>query len=262
MVSASEVEDYPLRKVEESARQLVRAIIEEERRRNTHGGGDAQQLKIKRPGSLEGEVRRGVAWRGFFMDPWASKGLRFHAVMKQNFLRLTLAFLCLFFIFVQLGPLGTLEQGIIDLFSDVVVAERKRAELSSARKETIRPIDVAEKNLLSDIESSVASVVREERRRVGVGEEGGRVVRPMESSTLGPLGNIERDAVEILERVRREETERLEKLIEERPMNRNRKSIAGFSEAFLSGLLRFPILIGSVVARVKSLVEEEEGGRD
>ena len=95
-----------------------------------------------------------------------------------------------------------------------------------------------------------------------MGEEGGRVVRPMESSTLGPLGNIERDAVEILERVRREETERLEKLIEERPMNRNRKSIAGFSEAFLSGLLRFPILIGSVVARVKSLVEEEEGGRD
>tara|TARA_B110000305_G_C19316112_1_gene576518 strand:+ start:17 stop:196 length:180 start_codon:yes stop_codon:yes gene_type:complete len=52
--------------------------------------------------------------------------------------------------------------------------------------------------------------------------------------------------------------QRLEKLLEERPMNRNRRSVPGFVEAFVVGLVRFPILISKVFGRVSELVEEEE----
>ncbi|GMI50794.1 hypothetical protein ScalyP_jg4298 [Parmales sp. scaly parma] len=258
-IRPEDLRTYPLRGVEEGARNLVREIVEEERRRNRNWNGNGKG-KGNGKGNEKGNEK-----------PFGKLKQLKQLIVKQLITRPSLA--------LEPGPLGKSEQAVIDLFTAIVRAERARKKLGEQRNELVRPIDVAEESFLSDLEASVAKIVREERRREQTAKGSrtsssdddddssssssfssswGTIVRPMESSTLGPLGIVERDAVAVLERVRREETERLEKLLEERPMNRNRRSVPGFVEAFVVGLVRFPILISKVFGRVSELVEEEE----
>ena len=199
-IRPEDLRTYPLRGVEEGARNLVREIVEEERRRNRNWNGNGK-------GNEKGNEK-----------PFGK--LKQLKQLKQLITRPSLA--------LEPGPLGKSEQAVIDLFTAIVRAERARKKLGEQRNELVRPIDVAEESFLSDLEASVAKIVREERRREQTAKGSrtssddddddssssssfssswGTIVRPMESSTLGPLGIVERDAVAVLERVRREETE-------------------------------------------------------
>ena len=98
----------------------------------------------------------------------------------------------------DLGPLDTLEQSILDLFSSVAAAERARLSLSRLRRGragglgVVHPIDVYVPggNPLSDLKGSVARVVREETHRTRAAREREAVVRPMESSSSDPWATL------------------------------------------------------------------------
>ena len=90
----------------------------------------------------------------------------------------------------------------------------------------------------------------------------GLILRPKDAKIKGPLGEVEERAYEFLDRLSAEEMERLRNmeqyLRESRPMEKNPASFWGAVEALIVGLVRGPILLFTVVARVVELLYQSE----
>eukprot|EP00978_Attheya_sp_CCMP212_P022986 scaffold69523_cov51-Attheya_sp.AAC.5 len=160
------------------------------------------------------------------------------------------------------GPLGDAETSVFTVLKNIKESEVLRAQQSKSRGgEIVRPIDVP--GILGEFERTVTEVIRAEKQRAKDKEmNDGKSVRPKDASVTGPFGEAERRALAALDLVRAEEAERLKNvrrtLAEKRPMESNRDSILGVTEAVTVGLLRGPELFKSVVSRVKELLQSEE----
>jgi hypothetical protein len=159
------------------------------------------------------------------------------------------------------GPLGEAELAAVAAIIDVLDSEKLRMEQSKLREGIVRPIDVP--GPLGDFEMAVLEVVKAEQQRQLDKEEnpGTFLVRPKDSTRKGPLGELEEQAVEAVKRLTNEEKERLRNiqrfLDENRPMEQDKFSILGIIETITVGILRAPILIFQIFARVKELLESE-----
>ena len=87
------------------------------------------------------------------------------------------------------------------------------------------------------------------------------MIRPKDSKVKGPLGELEQQAVEAVKRLTDEEKERLRNiqrfLDEKRPMEQDKKSLLGIIETLAVGIVRAPILIFQILARIKELLDSE-----
>jgi hypothetical protein len=159
------------------------------------------------------------------------------------------------------GPLGRLEDMVSRFWKELREAEILRAEQSRRRGgELVRPIDVP--GPLGEWERQVAALFQaEERRAMERNRNDGKVVRPKDATYPGPLGEWERGIYEWYDQLRLEENERFKSiqriLQDRRPMEQDRKSILGVSEAIVVGLLRAPQLVASVIRRVRELLASE-----
>jgi hypothetical protein len=162
------------------------------------------------------------------------------------------------------GPLGNFEARVVNAIEEIRVSEQLRMEQSRLRGgEVVRPIDVP--GPLGEAERWYLELITAEKQR---GKDrvknDGKIVRPKDASLEGPLGYAERKFSDAMNILRDEETERLKSiqrvLKANRPMEKNRDSIAGFTEALLVGIFRAPQLIFRVVDRVNELLESEKLG--
>lgn len=160
------------------------------------------------------------------------------------------------------GPLGNFEARVVSALEEIRASEEFRMEQTRARGgEIVRPIDVP--GPLGEAERWYLELITAEKQR---GKEriknDGKLVRPKDASLEGPLGAAERAFTNALGVVRDEETERLRSmqrvLNENRPMERDRNSIAGWTEALLVGIFRAPQLLFRVIDRVNELMESEK----
>lgn len=160
------------------------------------------------------------------------------------------------------GPLGEAEARAVLALDRIIESEKFRMDQSRRRGgEVVRPIDVP--GPLGEFERYVGDIIRAERQRVKDREANeGKLVRPKDSSMRSGLSEVERKAVEDWEMLRKEENERLFSLKrflnERRPMEMDKDSALGVTEAFTVGLLRGPKLVGKVVDRVRELIRSEE----
>ncbi len=127
--------------------------------------------------------------------------------------------------------------------------------------EVVRPIDVP--GPLGEMELWYLELITAEKQRAKDREKNqGELVRPKDASIQGPMGTAERQFSEAIDVIKQEERERLrnvKRFIEEkRPMEADRDSPLGLTEAFIVGLFRAPQLLFRVVDRVKELMESEE----
>lgn len=159
------------------------------------------------------------------------------------------------------GPLGEAEARVVAALREIQASEKLRYEQSLLRGgEVVRPIDVP--GPLGEMEMAITEVVRSEQQRAKDRERNkGRLVRPKDASLKGPLGEAELGAVQVFERLTQEERERLRNiqqfLREKRPMENERDSPLGITEAVVVGILRAPQLLMTVVDRVKELMQSE-----
>ena len=159
------------------------------------------------------------------------------------------------------GPLGDAEAKATLALDRIIESEKVRMDQSRRMGgEAVRPIDVP--GPLGEFERYVGDIIRAERQRVKDREANeGKLVRPMAGSMKSGLGEIERKAVEDLELLKKEEKERLFSLRrfldERRPMEADKDSPLGVTEAFTVGLLRGPTMVKAVFGRVKELLASE-----
>jgi hypothetical protein len=159
------------------------------------------------------------------------------------------------------GPLGNLEAKVVNALDEIKRAERKRMELSRNRGgEVVRPIDVP--GPLGEMELWYLELITAEKQRAKDRERNnGDLVRPKDGSIQGPMGTAEQKFSDAINYIREEETERLTNvkrfLQEKRPMEVDRNSALGWTEAFLVGVFRAPQLLFRVFDRVKELLESE-----
>jgi hypothetical protein len=160
------------------------------------------------------------------------------------------------------GPLGNFEAKVVNALDEIRKSEELRMEQSRQRGgEIVRPIDVP--GPLGEAERWYLDLITSEKQRGKDRDKNdGKLVRPKDASIEGPMGAAERQFSNAMTVVRNEETERLKNikrvLEENRPMERDRQSVVGFTEAFLVGVFRAPQLIFRVVDRVKELLESEK----
>lgn len=159
------------------------------------------------------------------------------------------------------GPLGEAEARAVLALERVVESEKVRVMQSKMRGEAVRPIDVP--GPLGEFEKIVGDIIRSERQRVkDRASNEGRLVRPKDATIRSGLGDAEKKAAEDWEMLQNEERQRLFSLKryfdERRPMEADKDSPLGVTEAFTVGLLRGPKLLGKVVDRVKELLSSEE----
>lgn len=160
------------------------------------------------------------------------------------------------------GPLGEAEARAVLALDRIIESEKYRMDQSRLRGgEAVRPIDVP--GPLGEFERYVGDIIRAERQRVKDREANeGKLVRPKDASIPNGLGNVERKAVDDWNLLQKEEKERLFSLRrfldERRPMETDKDSPLGVTEAFTVGLLRGPKLVGKVVGRVKELLSSED----
>jgi hypothetical protein len=80
-------------------------------------------------------------------------------------------------------------------------------------------------------------------------------------SKKGPLGELEEQAVAIVEKLTKEEKERLRNinrfLNENRPMGQDKTSFLGILETVAVGIFRAPILIYQIIVRVNELLDSQ-----
>jgi hypothetical protein len=132
---------------------------------------------------------------------------------------------------------------------------------SRLRDGIVRPIDIP--GPLGEFEMAVLEIVKAEEKRKEESQQNpdGTVVRPMLAKTKGPLGELEQQATEAVKRLTDEEKQRLryfQKFLDEkRPMTYDRKSPLGIVETIVVGIVRAPILLFQIFARVKDLIESE-----
>merc|ERR1712157_658008 len=90
------------------------------------------------------------------------------------------------------------------------------------------------------------------------------VIRPKDARWENPLGVLEREFENALERLEKEEKERLRNVLkvmkENRPMEVSRESPLGFIEALAVGLLRAPKVMVAVFERIMELLQSEKLG--
>ena len=159
------------------------------------------------------------------------------------------------------GPLGDAEAKATLALDRIIESEKVRMDQSRRMGgEAVRPIDVP--GPLGELERYVGDIIRAERQRVKDREANeGKLVRPMAGSMKSGLGEIERKAVEDLELLKKEEKERLFSLQrfldERRPMEADKDSPLGVTEAFTVGLLRGPTMVKAVFGRVRELLASE-----
>ena len=160
------------------------------------------------------------------------------------------------------GPLGNFEARVVNAIEEIRISEQMRMEQSKARGgEVVRPIDIP--GPLGEAERWYLELITAEKQR---GKEriknDGKIVRPKDASLKGPLGAAERAFTNAIDILRDEETERLRSiqrvLKENRPMERDRNSVAGWTEALLVGIFRAPQLLFRVIDRVNELMESEK----
>ena len=160
------------------------------------------------------------------------------------------------------GPLGEAEAKAVAALKEIEASERIRMAQSRSRGgELVRPIDVP--GPLGEVEMKVLDLIEAEKQRVKDRDQNdGKLVRPMDASLSSPLGEAERQASEVFKRLKEEEKERLyniKRMLEEkRPMERDRLSLLGVTEALTVGLFRAPKLFMKVVDRVKELANSEK----
>ena len=160
------------------------------------------------------------------------------------------------------SPLGEAEARAVLALDMIVESEKIRMDQSRRRGgEAVRPIDVP--GPLGEFERYVGDIIRAERQRVKDRDANeGNLVRPKDATIKSGLSEVERKAVEDWERIKKEEEERLISLqrflSERRPMEADKESSLGLTEAFVVGLLRGPKLIGKVFGRVKELLNSTE----
>ena len=160
------------------------------------------------------------------------------------------------------GPLGEAETRAVLALSRIIESEKARMDQSRRRGgEAVRPIDVP--GPLGEFERYIGDIIRSERQRVKDRElNEGRLVRPKDATISSGLGDVERKASEDWETLRNEEKQRLSSLrqfiSERRPMERDKDSPLGVTEAFTVGLFRGPRLLAAVAERVKELLKSEE----
>mmetsp|Transcript_3606 Transcript_3606/g.5277 ORF Transcript_3606/g.5277 Transcript_3606/m.5277 type:complete len:455 (-) Transcript_3606:154-1518(-) len=160
------------------------------------------------------------------------------------------------------GPLGEAEFKAVSKFQEIRDAEKVRAQQSRLRQgEVVRPIDVP--GPLGEIEMKALELFEAEQQRAKDRQENdGKLVRPKDATVQGPLGKAEAKAIDAVGRLQEEEKERLrniQRVLEEnRPMEANRDSPLGFTEAFTVGLLRGPTMFLKVADRVKELLRSEK----
>ena len=160
------------------------------------------------------------------------------------------------------GPLGEAEARAVLALERIVESEKLRMDQSRIRGgEVVRPIDVP--GPLGEFERYVGDIIRAEKQRVKDREANeGKLVRPKDASIQSGLSEVERKAVDDWELLRKEENERFYSLqrflSDRRPMETDKESPLGVTEAFTVALVRGPQLIGKVVGRVKELLNSEE----
>jgi hypothetical protein len=161
----------------------------------------------------------------------------------------------------QRGPLGEAELYAIETINEILAAEKLRAQQSRNRDEVVRPIDVP--GPLGDFEMAVLEIVTAEKQRILEKERKPNSIflRPKDSKLKGPLGELEEQAMEAVKRLTQEEKERLRNmqrfLDEKRPMGQDESSLLGMVETIAVGIVRAPILVFQLFARVKELLESE-----
>jgi len=159
------------------------------------------------------------------------------------------------------GPLGNLEANIVKALDEIKTSESERMRLSRRRGgEIVRPIDVP--GPLGEMELWYLELITAEKQRVKDRERNnGELVRPKDASIQGPMGTAELKITEAINYIKEEETERLKNvkrlLQEKRPMEADRDSALGWTEALIVGLFRAPQLLFRVVDRVKELLDSE-----
>ena len=183
------------------------------------------------------------------------------------------------------GPLGEAENAAKTLLNDIKEAETIRAQLGKAGDErrVVRPLDVGgplgevrvypaklrRKELVvsnsSQAERIVSDIQIAEKKRAQEKSTSGTFVRPMDASVKGPLGEAEEGLVTLVESLKHEERKRYENLVENRPMNTDRKSVTGALESVSVGIIRAPVMLVKIATRVRELLRNEregEGGED
>jgi hypothetical protein len=160
------------------------------------------------------------------------------------------------------SPLGEAEARAVLALDMIVESEKIRMDQSRRRGgEAVRPIDVP--GPLGEFERYVGDIIRAERQRVKDRDANdGNLVRPKDATIKSGLSEVERKAVEDWEKIKTEEEERLFSLqrflSERRPMEADKDSPLGVTEAFVVGLLHGPKLIGKVFGRVRELLNSAE----
>ena len=151
------------------------------------------------------------------------------------------------------GPLGEAEWKAVKAIREIIAAEKLRMNQSRLQEVMVRPIDVP--GPIGELEMKILDVIEAERRRALDG------VRPKDASKKGPLGELEEQAVTIVEKLTKEEKERLRNinrfLTENRPMEQDKKSFLGILETVAVGIVRAPILVYQIIVRVKELLDSQ-----
>lgn len=164
------------------------------------------------------------------------------------------------------GPLGNLEAKVVNALEEIRKSESSRMELSRNRGgEIVRPIDVP--GPLGEMELWYLELITAEKQRAKDRKKNnGELVRPKDASIQGPMGTAERKVSEAISYIKDEETERLKNvkryLMEKRPMEANRNSPLGLTEAIIVGMFRAPQLMFRVLDRVKELLQSESMSKE
>ncbi|KAL7538985.1 hypothetical protein ACHAXR_008931, partial [Thalassiosira sp. AJA248-18] len=244
----------PLGNAEKSAVQWLQSVIEEEgkrARRIADSDGELVRPKDLSPtdeaGPLSELERRAIQFLGEISDKEVERARS--GIVRPKDLE-------------SPGPLGEAEARAVLALNKVIDSEKVRMDQTRQRGgEIVRPIDVP--GPLGEFERYVGDIIRAERQRVKDREMNeGKLVRPKDSSIKSGLSEVERKAVEDWETLQQEEKERwgsLQRFLSERrPMEADKDSPLGVTEAFTVGLLRGPQLLGKVLGRVKELMSSEE----
>lgn len=243
----------PLGNAEKSAVQWLKSVIEEEGKRARRIADSDGELV--RPKDLSPSDEAGP------LSELESRAIRFLSEITDSEVKRARSGTVRPKDMASPGPLGEAEARAVLALGKIVESEKFRMDQSRQRGgEVVRPIDVP--GPLGEFERYVGDIIRAERQRVKDREANeGKLVRPKDSSIKSGLSEVERKAVEDWELLRREENERLFSirrfLDERRPMETDKDSPLGVTEAFTVGLLRGPQLLGQVLGRVKELMSSE-----
>eukprot|EP00577_Skeletonema_sp_RCC1716_P015236 CAMPEP_0113413684 /NCGR_PEP_ID=MMETSP0013_2-20120614/23581_1 /TAXON_ID=2843 ORGANISM="Skeletonema costatum, Strain 1716" /NCGR_SAMPLE_ID=MMETSP0013_2 /ASSEMBLY_ACC=CAM_ASM_000158 /LENGTH=440 /DNA_ID=CAMNT_0000300423 /DNA_START=52 /DNA_END=1374 /DNA_ORIENTATION=+ /assembly_acc=CAM_ASM_000158 len=250
-MDADETKRGPLGNAEKSAVQWLMDVIEEEGKRAKRiAESDGELIRPKdneEGGPLSDLERRAVQFLADVSDSEVER-VRSGTVRPKDM--------------NDKSPLGNAEARAVLALQKVIQSEKARMDQSRRRGgEAVRPIDVP--GPLGEFERYVGDIIRSERQRVKDRElNEGKLVRPKDASITSGLGEVERKAVEDWETLQNEEKQRLLSLrrflSERRPMEADRESPLGVTEAFTVALLKGPKLVAKVADRVTELLKSEE----